>query len=409
MSGIHNLLSSCSSINALDVRVSLQGCSNWPDRWSFPLDPAGSSSYPSKIETLALEGYRFDDSDWKDAGIRKTWDLSAISYWLGSVRAWKWLKWSLTLSSEQKAKVNIDLWLDAMDFSHIHTLQIKGFKGPPNVLASRMPAHLPSLRSLTVTGTAIRDFVMALPPSSLEHVSWKLPSTHNISIINFLQHHGQRLRSLEWRSKEALTKRFPALSAPELRQLKTLAPGLQSLTLDLNRNGSWPWEHLDAMAEGLPTGVNKLTLYLAMAGDCWKQDANYNPYSHHYPDECEITGPFESPVLTTDDATKLFQYLRAKKTGEPLAEMELFAGDWSRPWDGPLYLSDWLEARKAWAKCRVRKDHSGVHCEGEDTNLNWRGRGHYIPKARKAAPDTSSDLQSTPSPVAVENLIPAEL
>ncbi|GKT89548.1 hypothetical protein Ct61P_07398 [Colletotrichum tofieldiae] len=140
MHDVHDTLSNCPGIKSLKLRVTGLGCSEWPDRWSFPFDLSSKSHYPSKLEVLDLEGYRFDDSAWEEASQppyrtnSRFWDNIE---WLGSGRAWNWLRW-LPLSQEQKAKTNLDLWLEAMDFSHIKELALRQTRN-----------HTPDLRPLS--------------------------------------------------------------------------------------------------------------------------------------------------------------------------------------------------------------------------------------------------------------------
>ncbi|KAK1962182.1 hypothetical protein LY78DRAFT_265244 [Colletotrichum sublineola] len=67
MRDVHDTLSRCPDIKSLKLRVTGLGCSEHPDRWSFPFDLAAPSRYPSALEVLDLEGYRFDDSAWAEA------------------------------------------------------------------------------------------------------------------------------------------------------------------------------------------------------------------------------------------------------------------------------------------------------------------------------------------------------
>lgn len=96
MRDAYHALLSCPNINAIYIRVALQGCSDWPDRFNFPFNPLGGDRYLSAPEILSLEGYDGDEDSWGYKGAPE-----------GAV---------------QTNMTNIDLWLNAMDFSRIHTL-----------------------------------------------------------------------------------------------------------------------------------------------------------------------------------------------------------------------------------------------------------------------------------------------
>ncbi|KAG7286847.1 hypothetical protein NEMBOFW57_009165 [Staphylotrichum longicolle] len=79
------------------------------------------------------------------------------------------------LPKDQRDKTNLDLWLDAMDFSRIHTLQLNHTRGRYALtaqVAQKLPARLTSLTSLAVHNAIAEQFILALPNNSLSHLSW---------------------------------------------------------------------------------------------------------------------------------------------------------------------------------------------------------------------------------------------
>ncbi|GJC99486.1 hypothetical protein ColKHC_08312 [Colletotrichum higginsianum] len=382
MQDVHDTLSRCSGIKSLKVRVTGLGCSEWPDRWSFPFDLSSSSRYPSKLESLDLEGYRFDDADWKEVSQppfrtgSKFWDTLE---WLGSGRAWKWLRW-LPLSRSQKEKTNLDLWLEAMDFSHIKELALKqAWNRKPEV--QPLIPHLKSLRSLNITGQWAKDFILGLPADSLTHLAWHYSGETGASVLPVLRHHARSLTSLDWREPEMGHRQRRVMSPEQIAELGRMAPNLETLTLDVNRNGTWPMEHLEALATSLPK-VATVTVFFEIASECRRQmESSGRPYG--YPERpkpgeeltCSGIESMAQPLLDNANAVKLFEFLREKKVGEALTKAVFYAGDWSRGWDGPIAEDQWLDGRAAFMFCEA-VDEGGegagikqILCQGIDTKI----------------------------------------
>ncbi|KAK7417850.1 hypothetical protein QQX98_004325 [Neonectria punicea] len=389
-------MKTCSNIVELDLYASVFGCSNFPRRYNLPFNLDGSDRYLSSLRVLKLEAYDFDGRDWE--GIQRhcpiwsnkdgawpldrpsweswvynvLWDIDYTcfrligSWWVTSGNALRWYNAS-KLSPEKRTKTNLELWLEAMDFSQIHTLAIKETHHPTikgDALFNHLPAALPSLRSLTVGGPwtdfgaatlpktpPARDFILAFPPSSLTNLTWLDNSSCDEEIFNkVLQHHGQTLKQLEWRNSELRYKLRPILSIDQIQQLGALAPDLQDLTIDLNREGSdsWPHAKLDALATSLPK-LTSLTIYFELATECGRKRLN-DEYTGAY------TGPkyFVQPLLETSSAREMFKRLRAAKVGEELTTVRFRAGDWTRSYHGGLRDGpSWLEGRRVDIKCTV--------------------------------------------------------
>jgi hypothetical protein len=86
---VHRALSNCPNITELDLRVTGLGCSEWPDRYNFPFQPAGGEKYP-RLESLKLEGYQFGRRSWG----REAWELPRLEGQLVLVGAGWHLVWS---------------------------------------------------------------------------------------------------------------------------------------------------------------------------------------------------------------------------------------------------------------------------------------------------------------------------
>ncbi|KAK1706332.1 hypothetical protein BDP67DRAFT_582500 [Colletotrichum lupini] len=380
---VHDALIHCPNIISLNLRIGEIGCVGEPDRWSLPLDPAGTSRYLPVLDTLSLEKYHFYDTDGDYLHPLRGWTY--LSAWIWSGDAFGWLKWRL-LPDDQKSVSNTELWLDAMDFSKIRNLSILDYDGPPETLVeSELPLSLPSLRTLRLERNTTVDFGLSLPPHSLHSLSW-LDAGQDQSIIPILERHGRSLTHLEWRTPESLESKRPALPSKVMRDLRNLAPNLQSLTIDLNRNGTWPWEDLRALSLGLPAGLTNLTLYLEIASECRRQQGPYDPVRCE--DACGPVEQLASPLLTATSALQVARFIR-HYAKSPLASINFFAGDWTRPWDGPINVPTWLDGRRSWVACGTNGgEDEELRCSGMDTALGE----HEIELFRALCVRMSADL-----------------
>ncbi|KAK1450000.1 hypothetical protein CMEL01_07336 [Colletotrichum melonis] len=361
MHDVHKTLSNCDSIKSLKLRVTSLGCSEHPDRWNFPLDLASGSTYPSELESLDLEGYHFGDRIWdeiQEPPFRtgsKFWDRME---WIGSGRAWKWLRY-LPLSAEQKIKTNLDLWLDAMDFGSIKNLTLRPRIDEYPDVAKLVP-HLKSLQSLKVYGAWAEDLILGLPENSLSHLSWIFSHETGASVLPIIRHHAQSLKSLEWREAESGTRQRRVMTADEIVELGRMAPNLESITLDINRNGTWPMEHFDALVTNFPKLTN-MTIFLEFASECRRQlgastEGIYGYEQWKMGEASDCGSGIESmaqPPLEIEQAKQLWGHLREKKVGDLLKKVVFYAGDWERPWDGPMAENEWLEGRRSFFWCEA--------------------------------------------------------
>jgi hypothetical protein len=277
----------------------------------------------------------------------------------------------------------LDLWLDAMDFSHIHTLQLNRTQGAymyalTEQVVRKLPPKLTNLESLAVYGFKAEQFILALPKRALKHLSWKNPWVSGKACFYeprylpkpLLQHHGSSLESLDYHTDESVTCPPLALSIDELHQLASLVPKLSSLTIDLGResNGTgsglhWPWEKLQLLAEGLPE-LTDLTIYFELAAERTRyRHPNYDSFDDWYFDY--DSGPFKPCLgperfahLLLDEASAMdmTRFLLQHTSSQRLRTVSFRAGDWGTVWhDGPFYRSlyrlPWLKDKRAWATC----------------------------------------------------------
>ncbi|OLN97100.1 hypothetical protein CCHL11_02187 [Colletotrichum chlorophyti] len=379
MHAVHATLSRCPDIKSLKLRVTGLGCSEWPDRWSFPFDFPSGSRYPSQLEELDLEGYHFGDSAWEEVRQLNTWsEPKVMQYleWSVMGKGWKWLK-LLPLSQATKARTNLALWLEAMDFSHIKKLALIPDRGHiPDV--KLLAPHLTSLQSLAVRGPWAKDLILALPENSLTHLSWIFSNLTGTDVLPIIRRHAQSLTSFEWRTEESPYRQRNALTAEAITELGRMAPNLKKLTLDLNQNGTWPMEQLEALGTNFPKLTN-VTIFFELASECRRQ-IEVEKQGMRFDDalrldevtECNGLAAMAQPRLKSFSARKLFEFLRGNKVGEELDRAVFYAGNWERAWDGPIAEYGWLEGRRSFYLCEAVRDEGGkghsavreVECEG---------------------------------------------
>ncbi|KAF7555176.1 hypothetical protein G7Z17_g2401 [Cylindrodendrum hubeiense] len=435
---VHEAMQTCSNITELGLYASSFGCTEFPSRWSLPFALDGSDRYLSSPRVLVFEFYKFDDLEWPQivpprphwSNEDGTWPTTSSSspviawvtnkyygarwwidraqfyltegfrttdtwwWWWRLDRAPRWYKWS-SLPVEQRSKDNMELWLEAMDFSQVHTLSIKqdgSFKPKGNGLLHRLPSALTNLRSLTIGGRwvdwkteldiweaepgplpknklksprppRVRDFILDLPSSSLTNLTWTESGTCDASVFDvILQHHGASLRQLEWTSAELETDPRPTLSTDQLRSLGTWAPELTNLTIDLNReNQDWPREKLETLAQSLPKLTDlmiNLNLQTAQVQNSIGEGAGQNVVS-------SSSRFLAQPLLNADSAREMFDLFLKSQTSDKLETMTFREGNWEYPDYGSwLDGEGWVEGVRAWATCSILGP-DGLRVEGE--------------------------------------------
>ncbi|KAI8278522.1 hypothetical protein K4K60_006214 [Colletotrichum sp. SAR11_57] len=379
MSEVHNALTKCSSIKSLKLRVTSLGCSEHPDRYNFPLEHPSGSRYPSTLESLDLEGYAFNDRPWEEVRNLHRWGNTFDMYadWVYGGKAWAWLK-GLPMSEAQKNMTNLDLWLEAMNFSQIRHLAIRDGQ-TPNV--TTLVPHLKSLNSFSTYGSWAKELIAALPRNSLKHLSWKNSGQTGASVEPLLRHHAESLTSLDWHEPESTYRQRKVMSPAQLTALGAMLPNLKSLTIDINQNGTWPVDHLEAIATKFPN-LENATIFFEMASECRRQlDIEKSGLRRQHEmmvmeDQSDCSKGTKSnaePSLGIYSASWPFEYLVKKNGGGKLKKMNFYAGSWERGWDGAMLIGeDWLDDRRAFVTCEV--------IEGDGSVVDEVGGGLKVEK-----------------------------
>ena len=384
MSDVHHALISCPNITSLDLRVDLAGCSEWPDRWNFPFNLHGGETYPP-LQSLRLEGYQFSDRPIDENKFPTyeflPWYERALD-WVLSGDAFKRLSYH-TLPQQQREKTNLDLWRDAMDFSHLEELAFAADYKPAHVafFLDRMASPLTGLKRLDLDGTMANNTLTFLRDlnSSLTHLT-----TTNIDVLDTtglgaevfdanintkllasaVENHGPSLQHLDIHTLENLKYFTPIINPEELASSLPKLQNLTHLTLNLPRNGTWPFETLATIASTTPN-LTTLDLYLDIASICRHQKPDHSVGSIGWNDPvlktyCTGEEQYALPYINETTALEVFEFIRHHKTGNTLQNVTFWAGDWTRQWDGPLYFPLWMHGQKVLVKCTS----DGLNAEG---------------------------------------------
>ncbi|KAK2024450.1 hypothetical protein LX32DRAFT_656203 [Colletotrichum zoysiae] len=355
----------------LKLRFDDTGCEG-PREHSLPLDSHPRTRYPSEIKQLELVGYDFNDTKRPWRGPHRPWlphkspvgFLRGIRDWVRKGDAVMRLKEEVLLRKTHPT--NLDLWLKSMDFSHIETFLCK--PGP----SSRAPngtvlaPHMSSLRSLTAYGAWAREFILALPENSLGRLAWLHSGQAGAEALPVLRRHAESLTSLDFHEPETVYRERRVMTADQIAALGLAAPNLRSVTLDIRQNGTWAWDHLEALAANYPN-VENATIFYEMASDCRRQLTPSWEVAFKTQDgrkmaaelDCEGANAMAQPMLSISGASDMFEFLVEKNARGSLRNVLFYSGGWEASEGGMLWF-DWVADRRSFAACRVIDDRGDV-------------------------------------------------
>ena len=268
---IYKTLTTCSNLGntttrILHLKIDQGGCVvNGDDRWNF--DFQAGAKLPS-LHELHLEGYQFS-----------VWQRASRNHWY---YARHWIADALGLEALRPASkvdrnlpgANLKQWKAAMDWTELKDLSLEDVDP---VFLSMMTGELPALNALKLGSmwpkpgaTNVTDFIDQLQP--LRQLSLH-GYTKGIDLDRVLERHGATLDALEIREWERDHYLRPTLSFQEIDQIRSKCPSLSTLSLDINRNGTWPYELLDALAAN--GNLSSLALFFELGLDIHQNDDDY--------------------------------------------------------------------------------------------------------------------------------------
>ena len=312
---VHDILTGCPNLRKLDLRISHAGCViDWPQPYSFDFTKSTASFAP--LEVLKLRAYRLDDP-YNGEILRYgraypaeddlRWPWNSLPTWMVH-RLWDWFE-PLLYDIIQKpwtpkpdkcpsgnycehnftAITNLDGWLERMDFSKLHTVDL-GSMSVVSLLKLQNAGVLTSVSNLHIHGgnkcfaDLLPEFVNALgkPLSTLCLSNIDLPNfdralpaiaKHGPSLtsLHLTEHQESRLHwchqnnpgtesSLQCRAFGRGTWYDPHLylNTSSLLSLSSACPKTRNLDIDLNRDATTLASDLSAIGS-LPD-LSSLTL-----------------------------------------------------------------------------------------------------------------------------------------------------
>ncbi|EUC27075.1 hypothetical protein COCCADRAFT_112634 [Bipolaris zeicola 26-R-13] len=376
---IHTALLHCPAVEELDIYFEVGGCTGPEvDRWNLPVELLGEGQKYPPLKRLILDGYSFGgiwerkeeeeqgtdlklyEDEWDDYEAR--WSPNA---YIDEKNAWVEEK----QARDGESKTNLDMWIEAMDWSQLKELSINTRRSEMAEVASKLPQQLISLESLHLNSPA---FIQGLKEHTVKNLKW-VGQTKKGQLEHILQLQGKSLQSAEYRCGEAVCSDWP--QHVNLSAIGELAPQLQHISLNMPRvNGTWPLKELESLAS-IPS-LTSMELYFRLQSDCelygqylgrcHRCGKAYREWKHENWETGHCLGEqrYASPLLNSTTAQEMFTYLRLNKVGAELREITFKAGDWAGPYDGPLRLDMFLDGK--WVKVTCKADSGGDLCDYED-------------------------------------------
>jgi hypothetical protein len=361
---ILRILTTCPNIKKLDITVKRAGgCVVFPTNDPYAFDFTSTNGTIAPLESLAIDGYRFQSKangqDWKE------WEADHPERYILKM-PWKYMPDSIinyigypkiqslgglenfvlqrgTSALKPGTKTNLDIWLERMDWTNLHTFKITN---PCSVTLAKLGRDtLPSLRNVEFSGYngnhhAILDFLGSIS-ASLESIHFDGISfcSMNEVVTTVVEHHGSSLRTVvlkHWtpddhyhtavysRSRNRRSYRFPSssfLNVTHLIHLRDNMPGLVALDLDIEVTEEWNYEILDTLAS-FPE-LQQLTLRFEEQFEDSDEMDDMDGYGYErYWDDSSYRRNENQLTLMMGLKT----YLTRKKFGKEFEKLEIWVG-----------------------------------------------------------------------------------
>ncbi|KAI1086188.1 hypothetical protein F5B19DRAFT_487680 [Rostrohypoxylon terebratum] len=219
-----------------------------------------------------------------------------------------------------------DYWKSQFDWSQLRKLTIRDAD-----FAMQIMPQLTSLEAIggfSNSGSAVIRSAFDLVPSSLSSID--VPKIADIGLKNLLRH-GSTLRSLTIHQDEDHEGKWrqEAIDSETLIKIRDQCPHIEELSLDISRNGAWPYEMLDILSS-FPS-LRSLTLWFELG-------------------QVKKSEPIQ-PYVTFSAAGKLFQYLHERTTGRNTRIRKLNIMSGSTP--KPKLDQGYPPTESWWASCNI--------------------------------------------------------
>ena len=271
---IHLTLVRCSVVETMDVWFEVGGCTGPEvDRWNLPVEHLQDGQRYPPLKSLKLDGYSFgglweryedDTVDPRDVTDLKLYDDEWDRYeswdpneYVDQRNARVKEEWE----QDGEARTNLDMWIEAMDWSQLEELSINTARSEMVEVASKLPQRLTSLKILHVNSLL---FIQELVPHTIEKLRW-IGRTKIGQLEQILKPHSNSLKSVEYRCDEASCSDWP--QQVNISAVADLAPGLQHISVNMPRvNSTWPLKEIETLAK--MQSLTSADLYFRLQSDC---------------------------------------------------------------------------------------------------------------------------------------------
>lgn len=341
-------LSSCPTIQAFGLNFAMLSCTGKPDGWNKPFDAWSAQLYPS------LRHFVLGTHDPTDAGYSNLLEVDLMR-WAGNSR----LR-NMFVTPPEKPKA--ELAAEAMDWLKLESIAFQEVSA--GGYAKHLGPLLTDLKEITLNNFCFNDrcdsrktsqWLLTLPP--LRKLTWLGGSETSPEILDpLLEYHGASLERLEIHGT-GLNGPAPFISSPQLLKISQLAPNLRHLVVAIDRSDNWPYSAFEAIAAmtQLDT-VDVYMEYLSEAGYNIEEygtkhgDGSVEAADFEYQDNSPL---FKKPLLDISGIKSLWRFVRGKSNG-PMANINIYAGDFMRASNGPDSISEWYRRRQVSWACNER-------------------------------------------------------
>ena len=363
-------LQNAPNLKELDIFLHEDGCDAKAESPSaFPFSRNDNVHFVS-LEVLKLNGYDLDERS--DGGMAWSWRGKTEEYIA------RWTREYLESEDEDAippprperpeddGRTNLEAWLDAMDWTSLHTLHLTSpSRATLNKL--RKPA-LPALKYLSINAAlgwaATQDEILSFVTNGIANL------LQSITLQNMGAESGDELlqtltsqnltRELRHFSYGAGGRNIFYLNETKLSALLAESPNLEHLDINIPRDSIMTIESGGIFRSILSTPpLNHLALRFP------SPDENFLAPGSGWLDWGQIldkaTGLYHEldPLINLETVRRLFDDMREKKQGVELETLEIYVGDWVNRYEVPNE-----PIRVAYYECTVLNG-----CQGEQTRM----------------------------------------
>ncbi|KAH6664184.1 hypothetical protein B0J14DRAFT_608005 [Halenospora varia] len=365
---LFSVLSTAPKMRELELIMhDIGGCEITSSPFAFNFLAQPHARFPP-LEVLKLNGYDLDER--ADGGNTWNWedfDRQAFNRHPDMFDRPK--------RRQDDGRTNLDSWMEIMDWSHVHTLELS--MPSKNTLAKLSGSVLPALTNVQLNhgwqtsseGNETLSF-LASHPLLLDSLSigGLDKKTGNTILERFLASEtvAQNLTHFSFRDSTS-NENEVHLNESLLTIFVRRIPRLESLDINLRRDANMSIDgNLLSSFSSSPT-LRRLILRIPspdMENALWmnRNNPRYNDLIARYR-VSKDDGDEIDPIFNQNTVLKMFQQIRSRKVGKELEELEFYVGNWDGRWERGLYPDNIMRV----AHWRCSASWEGGKCEGNQT------------------------------------------